>query len=145
MIGGNPDSQLILLSSEKYPRFEVKFGEGDAFRENLIIDADEFIAVKSFKAKGKRVTNYVIDSVSEIEPREVPEEEPQQPDVAPVDDDDDANNPAPAGTPAEEEKPAVDEKPADADKPDDKPAESEMSQQEVRDRLTGQTRLFDDM
>ncbi len=145
MIGGNPDSQLILLSSEKYPRFEVKFGEGDAFRENLIIDADEFIAVKSFKAKGKRVTNYVIDSVTEIEPREVPEEEPQQPDVAPVDDDDDANNPAPAGTPAEEEKPAAAEKPADDDKPDEKPAESEMSQQEVRDRLTGQTRLFDDM
>ena len=79
MNGSNEESKLILLTDEKYPRFNVKFGGGDEFREPLIIDADEFIAVKSFKAKGKRVSNYEIAEVTEIEPREVPEEELEQP------------------------------------------------------------------
>ncbi|MBQ0068559.1 MAG: DNA gyrase/topoisomerase IV subunit A, partial [Bacteroidales bacterium] len=79
MNGSNEVSKLILLTDEKYPRFNVKFGGGDEFREPLIIDAEEFIAVKSFKAKGKRVSNYEIAEVTEIEPREVPEEEQEQP------------------------------------------------------------------
>ncbi len=73
-IGGNAASRLMLLTDERYPRFEVKFGGGDSFRENIVLDADEFIGVKSFKAKGKRISNYVIESVTEIEPREVPED-----------------------------------------------------------------------
>jgi len=84
MNGSNEASKLILLSDAKYPRFSVKFGGGDEFREPLIIDADEFIAVKSFKAKGKRVSNYEIAEVTEIEPREVPEEELQEPEVVEV-------------------------------------------------------------
>lgn len=74
-IGGNAASRLMLLTDERYPRFEVKFGGGDSFRENIVLDADEFIGVKSFKAKGKRISNYVIESVTEIEPREVPEDD----------------------------------------------------------------------
>lgn len=74
-IGGNAASRLMLLTDERYPRFEVKFGGGDSFRENIVLDADEFIGVKSFKAKGKRISNYVIESVIEIEPREVPEDD----------------------------------------------------------------------
>jgi len=73
-IGGNAASRLMLLTDERYPRFEVKFGGGDSFRENIVLDADEFIGVKSFKAKGKRISNYAIESVTEIEPREVPED-----------------------------------------------------------------------
>ena len=75
MNGANEESRLVLLSDEKYPRFNVKFGGADEAREPLVIDAEEFIAVKSFKAKGKRVSNYEIAEVTEIEPREVPEEE----------------------------------------------------------------------
>ncbi|MCQ2287637.1 MAG: DNA gyrase/topoisomerase IV subunit A [Muribaculaceae bacterium] len=82
MNGSNEASKLILLSDEKYPRFNVKFGGGDEFREPLVIDAEEYIAVKSFKAKGKRVSNYEVAEVTEIEPREVPEEElPAEPQV----------------------------------------------------------------
>ena len=69
-LGENAKSSLILLTDEQGARFEVKFGGADEFREPLIIDAIDFIAVKSFKAKGKRVTTYTIDSVTEIEPRE---------------------------------------------------------------------------
>ena len=78
MNGSNEESKLVLLTDEKYPRFNVKFGGGDEFREPLVIDAEEYIAVKSFKAKGKRVSNYEIAEVTEIEPREVPEEEQEQ-------------------------------------------------------------------
>jgi topoisomerase-4 subunit A len=116
IIGGNPESVLLLLSEEKYPRFDVKFGEGDSFRGNVVIDADEFIGVKSFHAKGKRVSNYNVASVKEVEPRKVEEIE-ETTTVANIDNDD------------------VEE---------DEPTESFIDQQDVRDKLTGQQRLFDD-
>ncbi|MBR5727159.1 MAG: DNA gyrase/topoisomerase IV subunit A, partial [Muribaculaceae bacterium] len=75
MIGENPESRLLHLSDELLPRFEVRFGGDDAEREPLIIDAEEYIGTKSFKAKGKRISNYTIESVTEIEPREVPQDE----------------------------------------------------------------------
>ena len=78
MIGTNPDSRLLLLSDEPCPRFEVKMGGGDAFREPFVIDAEEFIGVKTFKAKGRRITNWEVDAITEVEPREpAPVEEPQ--------------------------------------------------------------------
>ena len=82
MIGENPKSELLILTDQKYPRFEVKFGGEDAFREPLIIDAEEYIGVKSFKAKGKRVSNLNVDSIKQIEPREGEEDAEQKVAVA---------------------------------------------------------------
>ncbi len=92
-LGENRDSGLILLSDNPGARFEVTFGGADAFRGPTIITAMEFVGVKSFKAKGRRLSNHEIASVVEIEPAEIPElsveaappvvepeEEPQQPD-----------------------------------------------------------------
>jgi topoisomerase-4 subunit A len=59
---------VILVSQNDYPRFEIKFGGKHKKREPEIIDADEFIAVKSFKAKGKRLTGYEVASVTELDP-----------------------------------------------------------------------------
>ncbi|MCH5215707.1 MAG: DNA gyrase/topoisomerase IV subunit A [Muribaculaceae bacterium] len=73
-IGGNPKSQLIMISSATYPRYEIEFGGNDAFRSPLEIDAETFIGVKSFKAKGKRVANYNVAKVTELEPRPEPEQ-----------------------------------------------------------------------
>lgn len=67
-LGENPDSQLILLSSEAYARIEVKFGGHDAFRDPLILEAADFIGMKSFRAKGKRITTFTVESISELEP-----------------------------------------------------------------------------
>ena len=50
------------------PRIEVAFGEGDSFREPMVVDAAEFIAVKGFKAKGKRLTTYSVATINELEP-----------------------------------------------------------------------------
>lgn len=67
-LGDNAASKMILYSREAYPRFEVRFGGGDAFREPMIIDAEEFIAIKGFTAKGKRITQFTIETITELEP-----------------------------------------------------------------------------
>lgn len=109
-LGENEKSTLILLTDELGARVEVTFGGSDAFRGTLVIDATEFIAVKSYKAKGKRVSNFEIESIVEIEPREIAPEETEEP----VEDAD-----------GEEE------------------GEPERSDDEVRDEINGQQRIFD--
>ncbi|MDR1746383.1 MAG: DNA gyrase/topoisomerase IV subunit A [Tannerella sp.] len=79
-MGENSDNVLYLLTDEFYPRIEVVFGGKDSFREPLVLDAEQFIGVKSFKAKGKRVTTYEITTVNELEPVRFPPKdvEPEQ-------------------------------------------------------------------
>lgn len=74
-IGDNPASELILLSDEAGLRLKVEFDGVDAIREPLEIVAAEFIGLKSFKAKGKRLTTYGIASLTELEPVEIVTEE----------------------------------------------------------------------
>jgi topoisomerase-4 subunit A len=78
-LGEKAESKLILLTDEYYPRLEVVFGGADSFREPMVIEADEFIGIKSFKAKGKRLTTYEIETINELEPTKsyVPQEEQQ--------------------------------------------------------------------
>jgi topoisomerase-4 subunit A len=83
------DSKLISLTEVEYPRFEISFGGKHKDRENEIIEVAEFIGIKSFKAKGKRMTNYMVENIQEIEPvvikeaaipkAEVNDEEPPPP------------------------------------------------------------------
>jgi len=112
--GDDADSRLILLTDTPYPRLEVSYGGADAVREPSVIEADEYIGVKSYKAKGKRLTTWELGEVKELEPTRVPE-------------------PAEAKTPdSEAESVAGDEGPAP------------ISQVDVRDELTGQQQLFTD-
>lgn len=109
-IGENEKSQLILLSDESGCRIEMTFGGDDAFRGSAVVDAAEFIAVKSCKAKGKRLTTYNVEKIEEIEPREVnvadePDETPEMPQ-------------------------------------DETPVEPDRSDDEVRDEINGQQRIF---
>jgi len=95
-IGDNAETKLILLTEVYYPRIEVVFGGGDSFREKLVIDGDEFIGVKSFKAKGKRLTTFHVEAVNELEPTRFPEEKPSEEVVEPVEvdmEDEDAGKP----------------------------------------------------
>ncbi len=81
-LGENPESTLILLTDTPYPLLELTFKEPDTFRGPQQVDAEEYIGVKGFKAKGKRLTTYALDKVKELEPVRVPEpeveEEPQE-------------------------------------------------------------------
>lgn len=76
-LGENKHNELILLTDECYPRLEVVFGGHDNFRDPMVIEADEFIAVKGFKAKGKRLTTYTIETINELEPTRQPEPVPE--------------------------------------------------------------------
>ena len=67
-LGENPESRLVLLTDQTYPRIRVSFSEGDAHREPMDIEVEEFISVKSFKAKGKRLTTWHIGEIEELEP-----------------------------------------------------------------------------
>ena len=74
----NPASQMLLLTDTPYPRIQVVYGGADAFRGSEEFDAEQFIAVKGFKAKGKRLTTYAIESIEELEPTRYPEPEEQE-------------------------------------------------------------------
>ena len=110
-LGENENSTLIILSDAPGTRIEVTFGGGDAFRGTMEIDAMEFIAVKSYKAKGKRISNFEIASIVELEPREVENAEEE------------VENDAETAEDVEE-------------------IEPERSDDEVRDEINGQQRIF---
>ena len=131
MIGDNPASRLMLLTDTPLPRFEVTMGGADDFREPFVIDAEEFIAVKGFKAKGKRITNWQVDTVTEIEPREMPEEAAE---------DSEPSEPVEPAEPTESTEPAESGETVEEPQPESR----DMSQAEMLDKLTGQRRLFDD-
>ena len=67
-INEDPESKLISITEVEYPRFEIQFGGKHKNRENEIIEVAEFIGVKSYKAKGKRLTSFMVDNIQEIEP-----------------------------------------------------------------------------
>ena len=113
-VGENPQSQQVLLSDVVYPLIRVTYGGADEYRGSEDIDAEQFIAVKGFKAKGKRISTWQIESIEELEPVRFPEE------------------------PEETEDAESTEEPEDLD-PD-----AGKSQQQIIDEMTGQLRLFDD-
>jgi topoisomerase-4 subunit A len=67
-IGDNSQNKLVNVTWVRYPRLEIEFGGKNSDRENEIIEVAEFIGVKSWKAKGKRLSNYHIDNIRELEP-----------------------------------------------------------------------------
>ena len=112
-IGDNKKSELLWLSDNPGARFELNFSEPDTFRGPVEIHSHEFIAVKSFRAKGKRLTTYPLDSIKELEPDEIeePEEEIME------------------GPVTETDETVIDE-------------DDGKSEEEVRDEILGQKRIF---
>lgn len=112
-IGDNKKSELLWLSDNPGARFELNFSEPDTFRGPVEIHSHEFIAVKSFRAKGKRLTTYPLDSIKELEPDEI--EEPEEEIIE--------------GPMTETDEPVIDE-------------DDGKSEEEVRDEILGQKRIF---
>jgi len=68
-IGDEPNNKLISVTWATYPRLEIEYSNsGKINRENEIIDVAEFIGVKSYKAKGKRLSGYEVKNINELEP-----------------------------------------------------------------------------
>ncbi|MBR5249875.1 MAG: DNA gyrase/topoisomerase IV subunit A [Bacteroidales bacterium] len=84
-------SYLVALSEDLYPQVEVHYIQnGRRPKETERIDVEEFIAVKGFKAKGKRITTHPVEQISFIEPLEkepVCEPIPEQEDEITVEED----------------------------------------------------------
>jgi topoisomerase-4 subunit A len=79
-IGENPESRLIRITEVEYPRLEIRFGGKNKDRDSEIIEVAEFIGIKSYKARGKRLSNYEVKVVEELEPLEV--KKPGSPEAA---------------------------------------------------------------
>lgn len=78
--GESDKNKLILLTDTPYARFKVTFGKEDEHRLPLEVDAESFVGTKSIRAKGKRLSNYVVATVEELEPLRVPEPTPKEED-----------------------------------------------------------------
>ena len=113
-LGENANSREVLLTDTVYPRIRVTFGGADQFREPEEIDVEQFIAVKGYKAKGKRLTTYQVADITELEP---------------------ARQPEPSHEGGEDNT---------ADEVEDLDPDAGKSQQQVLDELTGQQTLFSD-
>lgn len=74
-VGGDEGGDILLLTDKPHARLLVTFGGADAVRPQVEIDAEEFISLKSFKAKGKRLTQFILDKVEDITPEPDPEPE----------------------------------------------------------------------
>ena len=76
-------SYMVAINSDTYPQLQVVYGGHNAGRPDDTIDVDEFIGVKSHRAKGKRVTTLDVDKIVFAEPLDKeprPEETPGRPD-----------------------------------------------------------------
>lgn len=73
-VGTEESSRILLLTDTADPDLAVEYNDAD--RPDTPVNAAEFIAVKSFKAKGKRLTLAPDVTVREI-PKPEPEEQPQ--------------------------------------------------------------------
>jgi topoisomerase-4 subunit A len=89
-INENPESKMISITEVEYPRFEIEFGGKHKDRDNEIIEVAEFIGVKSYKAKGKRLTSFMVDNIHEINPVIRKESKPPE---TPENDDEDPKQP----------------------------------------------------
>lgn len=114
-LGDNAHNQLLLLTDQRHPRLRIHFGGNDADRAPMEVDAVEFVGIKSFKAKGKRLTTLKIDEVELLPP--LPEDE--------------------------QEEEVIDEEPVDDNSIENLDPDAGKSQQQVIDELTGQLNLFD--
>ena len=75
--------KLIAISTDERPRLEITDKGAQASRPADVVTVADFIGIKSHRAKGKRLSTYDIDTLTFVEPEEVPEEElPTQPVVA---------------------------------------------------------------
>jgi topoisomerase-4 subunit A len=75
-ISNGTKSYLVALNDDIFPCLQVTFGGKYSTRQPENIDVDEFIAIKGFKAKGKRISNYQVKLAKFIEPIE--KEKPQE-------------------------------------------------------------------
>ena len=100
-LNDHADSRLVEINLDWLPQLQVSFSSTDGkMREDEVISVADFIAVKSWKAKGKRLSEHEVGSVSWLEP--LPGGEPQEPAEEGIETPEDGEE-TPEGIDAEEE------------------------------------------
>ena len=112
-LGDNPNSRLGILTKEPYPRIRITYLD-TTHKNPEDIEVEDFAVIRGYKAKGKKLSAMNIKGIEEIEPLRHPEPEEKDKD----------NN--------------KDESQIENLDPD-----KGKSEDEIRDEINGQTRLFD--
>ncbi len=125
-ISEHPDSKMISFSMDERPVLEVNFDDkkNEKELENEEVVAEEFIGVKSYKAKGKRLSNFAIKKINWLEPLEPENPEPEneeeesvEANIAETTESKTDKNPETDKKPAEVKPPEPEKKPAGTEKP----------------------------
>jgi topoisomerase-4 subunit A len=72
-------SYMVCISEDKYPQLKIEFGGRHKKRPAEVINVAEFIGVKGYKAKGKRLTLFDTGKIEFIEPLEIEDSEIEEP------------------------------------------------------------------
>lgn len=69
-LGEEPETKLISVSTDWLPRFNIVFDDklNNKVIDNLEIEAAGFIDVKSYRAKGKRLTTHAVKKINQLDP-----------------------------------------------------------------------------
>ncbi|MFV0522023.1 MAG: DNA gyrase/topoisomerase IV subunit A [Mangrovibacterium sp.] len=78
-IGENEENRVLCISWAENPQFKIIFGGKNETRPAEEVDAANFIGVKSYKARGKRLSTYEIASIVETTPEEIGEDSDKEP------------------------------------------------------------------
>lgn len=80
ILNEHKESRLELISLDWLPRMELSFEEKNGRkRESELLDVGSFIAVKSYRAKGKRLSEHSLEAMKWLEP--LPYEPPEEPEA----------------------------------------------------------------
>ena len=102
------DADFICVTDTAGAQLEISYKGAHATRPADRIDVDEFVGVKSHRAKGKRLTTYDVAELRFIEPEPAPEPDDEEP----LDDGADPADGRPEGESTPESRPAAPERPS---------------------------------
>ncbi|MBR5100446.1 MAG: hypothetical protein IKX34_03985, partial [Bacteroidales bacterium] len=97
-IAEGKNSKLVELSEDRWPQLLVTFKGKSAGREPELIDVEQYIGKKGFRAKGKKVSSLEVKAARFVEPLVKEEPEEEQPDLP--DEPDDTPDMADSSTPS---------------------------------------------
>ncbi|GAP44773.1 DNA gyrase [Lentimicrobium saccharophilum] len=69
-LGEEPETKLVSVSTDWLPRFNIVFDDklNNKVIDNMEIEAAGFIDVKSYRAKGKRLTTHAVKKINQLDP-----------------------------------------------------------------------------
>jgi topoisomerase IV subunit A len=124
-LNDHKESRLLEVSIDWLPQIGLSFQEKNGKkRPDEVINVDEFISVKSYRAKGRKLSEHLVEKITWLEP--LPYEPPEEPEPEEVEQEEAYIQPEPEGDEVTGELPEEqnDEQPDVADEVEDETDES---------------------